>query len=89
MPTILAALLGLFLAPPAPQYGFRVVNKTLHDRNALRKVWNIAKVFWKVWDGRAFRSRKVNLETGQVLQSLTSAAFFAKASWYCRNRFSS
>jgi len=71
MHTILAALLGLFLAPPAQQYGFRVVNTYPHDRNAFTQGLEYREGFLYEGTGMVGRSalRKVKLETGQLLQS--------------------
>jgi len=71
MHTILAALLALFLAAPAPQYGFRVVNTYPHDRNAFTQGLEYREGFLYEGTGMVGRSalRKVKLETGQVLQS--------------------
>ena len=71
MHTILAALLALFLAPPAPQYGFRVVKTYPHDRNAFTQGLEYREGFLYEGTGMVGRSalRKVKLETGQVLQS--------------------
>ena len=72
MYTIIGALLGfILLAPPAPQYGFRVVKTYPHDRAAFTQGLEYRDGF--LWEGTGLvgRStlRKVKLETGQVLQS--------------------
>jgi len=71
MHTILAALLGLLLAPPAPQYSFRVVKTYPHDRSAFTQGLEYREGFLYEGTGLVGRSalRKVTLETGQVLQS--------------------
>jgi glutamine cyclotransferase len=72
MHTILAALLGLILlAPPAPQYGFRVVKTYPHDRSAFTQGLEYRDGFLYEGTGQVGRStlRKVKLETGDVLQS--------------------
>jgi glutaminyl-peptide cyclotransferase len=72
MHIILGALLALFLlAPPAPQYGFRVVKTYPHDRNAFTQGLEYRDGFLYEGTGQVGRStlRKVKLETGQVLQS--------------------
>ena len=72
MHTILAALLGLILlAPPAPQYGFRVVKTYPHDRSAFTQGLEYRDGFLYEGTGQVGRStlRKVKLETGEVLQS--------------------
>jgi glutaminyl-peptide cyclotransferase len=72
MHTILGALLGLILlAPPAPQYGFRVVKTYPHDRSAFTQGLEYRDGFLYEGTGQVGRStlRKVKLETGQVLQS--------------------
>src|SRR4030095_14150905 len=72
MHTILGALLGLILlAPPAPQYGFRVVKTYPHDRSAFTQGLEYRDGFLYEGTGQVGRStlRKVKLETGDVLQS--------------------
>jgi glutamine cyclotransferase len=72
MHTILGALLGLILlAPPAPQYGFRVVKTYPHDRSAFTQGLEYRDGFLYEGTGQVGRStlRKVKLETGEVLQS--------------------
>jgi glutaminyl-peptide cyclotransferase len=71
MHVILATLLTLLLAPPAPQYGYRVVNTYPHDRNAFTQGLEYRDGFLYEGTGLVGRSalRKVKLETGQVLQS--------------------
>src|SRR5262249_57660229 len=68
---IIVALLALLLAPPAPEYGFRVVNTYPHDRNAFTQGLEYRDGVLYEGTGLVGRSalRKVKLETGQVLQS--------------------
>jgi glutaminyl-peptide cyclotransferase len=71
MHIILAALVGLFLAPAVPQYGFRIVRTYPHDRTAFTQGLEYRDGVLYEGTGLVGRSalRKVNLETGQLLQS--------------------
>ena len=72
MHTILAtALLGLFLAPPATQYGFSVVKTYPHDRTSFTQGLEYREGFLFEGTGRVGYSalKKVKLDTGLPLQS--------------------
>jgi glutamine cyclotransferase len=67
---LLAAVLFLWLAPAAQQYGYRVVKTYSHDRMAFTQGFEIRDGFLYEGTGVPGRSslRKVELATGRVLQ---------------------
>jgi glutaminyl-peptide cyclotransferase len=67
---ILCAFVSLWLIPPAPQYGYRVVKTYPHDNTAFTQGLEYRDGFFYEGTGLVGRSslRKVELATGRVLQ---------------------